>query len=78
MINKSHLNTSTPRQLENEAVARLLLAHETKVCEHVEYIAQCVMYEYCTCRTSCPTNTRLAHPIYSICITTKQISSVLK
>lgn len=65
MINKSHLNTSTPRQLENEAVAGLLLAHEIKVCEHVEYITQCVLYECCTYRTSCPMNMRLAHPICS-------------
>lgn len=53
MINKSHLNTSTPRQLENEAVAGLLLAHEIKVCEHVEYITQCVLYECCTYRPVC-------------------------
>lgn len=48
MINKSHLNTSTPCQLENEAVAGVLLAYESKVwmvSEHVEYIFRCVLRE---------------------------------
>lgn len=42
MINKSHLNTSTPCQLENEAMAGVLLAYESKVWVS---IFQCVLRE---------------------------------
>lgn len=52
MINKSYLNTSTPCQLENEAVAEPLLAYETKevcvcVCTFVLDIPYTLLNEFC-------------------------------